>query len=86
MTAHTSDALTIDELALALSDLSPNFVVASPASNLVDDIGLDSLTMLEVVLRIERLGHMRGPLPVELVESIETFADLDRVYRNNRGT
>jgi acyl carrier protein len=77
--------MAFDEfLGLLSGHLSIALEGAAPEHRLVDDLGLDSIALFELVVLLEdTAGH---DLPLELVDSVETLADAWHWYTTVSGT
>src|SRR5262249_27089185 len=79
---HVSDALLLDAIEKAIREESESVrgLAITADSLLVDDLGLDSLDLVAVVLKLEDQLHV--PIGVQEIKNFRSVADLvDLIHR-----
>jgi acyl carrier protein len=74
----------LEELYEVIAPFNKHGVPLTPQIRFVDDLGLDSLSVMEVVAEIE--DRFDITLPLNLLPDIHTIADLDQCIRRLRGS
>lgn len=81
---HTSQKEVLAEIAHAIRQLRPSAGIVSPSTNIAQDLGLDSVEVMDFVMTLE--DRFDISIPLDQIAQVETVADLCAAIENLKKT